>query len=131
MSPRKNKPSDDSSQDSVKNIFERYEISKSDRRMLNRAVRSYIAGRARVSREFGKERVYSTSELQGMYPEYYSKFSKGKLKFSGDTASDIIEAYLKSKKLPINGKRWFQLARCVIVIGEDKVLKNHNRMCKT
>ena len=131
MSPRKNKPSDDSSQDSVKNIFERYEISKSDRRMLNRAVRSYIAGRARVSREFGKERDYSTSELQGMYPEYYSKFSKGKLKFSGDTASDIIEAYLKSKKLPINGKRWFQLARCVIVIGEDKVLKNHNRMCKT
>ena len=131
MSPRKNKPSDESSQDSVKNIFERYEISKSDRRMLNRAVRSYIAGRARVSREFGKERVYSTSELQGMYPEYYSKFSKGKLKFSGDTASDIIEAYLKSKKLPINGKRWFQLARCVIVIGEDKVLKNHNRMCKT
>lgn len=131
MSPRKNKPSDESSQDSVKNIFERYKISKSDRRMLNRAVKSYIAGRARVSREFGKERVYSTSELQGMYPEYYSKFSKGKLKFSGDTASDIIEAYLKSKKLPINGKRWFQLARCVIVIGEDKVLKNHNRMCKT
>jgi|6_EtaG_2_1085325.scaffolds.fasta_scaffold34564_2 hypothetical protein len=131
MSPRKNRPSDGSSQDSVKNIFERYEISKSDRRMLNRAVKSYIAGRARVSREFGKERVYSTSELQRMYPEYYSKFSKGKLKFSGDTASDIIEKHLKSKKIPINDKRWFELARCVIVIGEDKVLKNHNRMCKT
>ena len=122
MSPRKNRPSDDSSQDSVKNIFERYKISKADRRMINRAVKSYLAGRARVTREPGKERTYSSYELQKLYPEYYSRFSEGKLKFSGDTASDIIGTYLESKKIPVNGKRWFELARCVIVIGEDKVL---------
>ena len=122
MSPRKNRPSDDSSQDSVKNIFDRYKISKADRRMINRAVKSYLAGRARVTREPGKERTYSSYELQKLYPEYYSRFSEGKLKFSGDTASDIIGTYLESKKIPVNGKRWFELARCVIVIGEDKVL---------
>ena len=134
MSPRKNRPSDGSSQDSVKNIFERYEISKADRRMINHAVKSYMAGRARVTREPGKgnsERTYSTDELQRLYPEYYTKFSEGKLKFFGDTASDIIEKYLKSKKIPVNDKRWFELARCVIVIGEDKVLKFQNRVGKT
>ena len=131
MSPRKNRPSDGSSQDSVKNIFERYEISKADRRMINHAVKSYLAGRARVTREPGKERTYSTDELHRLYPEYYTKFSEGKLKFFGDTASDIIEKYLKSKKIPINDKRWFELARCVIVIGEDKVLKFQNRVGKT
>ena len=132
MSPRKNRPSDDSSQDSVKNIFDRYEISTDDRQMIDCAVKSYLAGRARVTRGKGNiKRAYSSYELQKLYPEYYSRFSKGKLKFSGDTASDIIEAYLKSKKIPIDGKRWFELARCIIVIGEDKVLKNHNRMCKT
>ena len=90
--------------------------------MINRAVKSYLAGRARVTREPGKERTYSSYELQKLYPEYYSRFSEGKLKFSGDTASDIIGTYLESKKIPVNGKRWFELARCVIVIGEDKVL---------
>ena len=126
MSPRKNRPSDDTSQDSIKNIFDRYGISKSDRRMLNRAVRSYIAGRARVtreSREIGTERTYSMEELQKLYPEYYTKFSRGKLKFSGKTASDIIEAHLKYRKLPTDSKRWFELSRCVIVMGEYRVLR--------
>jgi|TARA_R110000824_G_scaffold297740_1_gene485968 hypothetical protein len=131
MSPRKNRPSDRTSQDSVKNIFERYEISKDDKHMIDCAVKSYMAGRARVTREPGKERTYSTDELQRLYPEYYTKFSKGKLKFFGDTASDVIEKYLKSKEIPINDKRWFELARCVIVIGEDKVLKFQNRVGKT
>ena len=103
MSPRKNRPSDRTSQDSVKNIFERYEISKDDKHMIDCAVKSYMAGRARVTREPGKERTYSTDELQRLYPEYYTKFSK----------------------------RWFELARCVIVIGEDKVLKFQNRVGKT
>jgi len=125
MSPRTSNPSDGNSQDSVKNIFERYKISEADRRVINRAVKSYMAGRARVTRrpgETGSERTYSTDELQRLYPEYYTKFSEGKLKFFGDTAYDIIEKYLESKEIPVNDKRWFELARCVIVIGEDKVL---------
>ena len=54
------------------------------------------------------------------YPNHFRGHGKNKLKSKGKVPSDILDAYCKKKKMPLDCKRWYELARCVIAIGEKK-----------
>jgi hypothetical protein len=104
--------------DTHDNVFPKFKITEEEKKVIRKAVKSYKINKFKnqVIRE-GKERWSSKRYLE-KYPDYFQEHGKNKLRSKGKSPGEILDDYFVKIGKPTNCKRWYNLARCVIAIGE-------------
>jgi len=107
--------------DTYKNVLSKFNITKKEKRVIRKAVKAYKIHKFKnqVIREGGQK--WSSKRYLEKYPDYFEKHGKNKLRAKGKTPGDILDDYFIRIKKPTDYKRWYNLARCVIAIGEYEV----------
>ena len=106
--------------DTFKNVLPKYKITRAEKRVINKAVKAYQIHLLKniILREEDSE--WTVDEYLERYPDHFKKHSPNKLRFIGESPADILDAYFISKGESTWCPRWFNLARCVMAIGEHK-----------
>ena len=112
--------------DTPENVMPKFKITEEEERVVREAITSYSIHRLknRVVRESGAKYLDGDESSVGryleLYPEYFESHGKNKLRVKGKSPADILNDYFISKGEPTDCKRWYNLARCVIAIGEHE-----------
>jgi|TARA_R110000824_G_scaffold53357_1_gene147781 hypothetical protein len=104
--------------DTHDNVFIKFNVTPEEQRVVRKAARAYKVHRFKNRIIRDGARKWSAEETLKKYPDYFEEFGNNKLRAKGKVPSDILDKYFKKKKLPRNCKRWYELARCVMAIGE-------------
>jgi len=106
--------------DTQDNVFIKFNVTPEEQRVVRKAAKAYKVHqfKNRIIRDGSKP--WSSEQYLEKYPNHFRGHGKNKLKSKGKVPSDILDAYCKKKKMPLDCKRWYELARCVIAIGENK-----------
>tara|TARA_R110000824_G_scaffold274513_1_gene463204 strand:+ start:3610 stop:3972 length:363 start_codon:yes stop_codon:yes gene_type:complete len=104
--------------DTFENVFPKYRITPEEEIVINKAAEAYQIHKFKNRILRDKDEKWSSEDYLAAYPDYFERHSKNKLRAKGKTPSDIIDDYFIEKGESTNNKRWYNLARSVIAIGE-------------
>ena len=107
--------------DTHENVFPKFNITAKEKKVIYKAVKAYRIHefKNRIIRETGQK--WSSDRYLERYPGYFEKHGNNKLRSKGQSPSDILDEYFISIGEPTDCKRWYNLARCVIVLVEHEV----------
>jgi len=104
--------------DTFENVLPKYKITPEEELVINKAVVAYQIHKFKNRIVRDRNEKWSSEDYLEAYPEYFERHGENKLRSKGKTASDIIDDHFIEKGESTNTRRWFNLARCVIAIGE-------------
>jgi len=107
-------------EDTHENVFPKFQVTPEEQRVVRKAAKAYKVHRFKNRIIRDGARKWSAEETLKKYPDYFEKFSDSKLRAKGKIPSEILDNYFRKKKLPTDCKRWYELARCVMAIGEHQ-----------
>ena len=113
--------------DTHENVLLKFNITDEEERVIRKAIESYRVHRLknRVVRgtpgsKYSSDKRSIQKYLE-LYPDYLEPYGKNKLQVKGKSPADILDDYFISRGESTYCKRWYNLARCVIAIGEHEV----------
>jgi len=104
--------------DTFENVLPKYRITPEEEIVINQAAEAYQIHKFKNRILRDKDEKWSSEDYLAAYPDHFERHSKNKLRAKGKTPSDIIDDYFIEKGEDPSCRRWFNLARCVIAIGE-------------
>ena len=113
--------------DTYENVLEKFRITEEEESVIREAVESYRVHRFKnrvVRGTSGAKYSSDTALIQRyleLFPEHLELYGKNKLQVKGKSPADILDEYFISREEHTDCKRWYNLARCVIAIGEHEV----------
>lgn len=113
--------------DTHENVLIKFGITDDEERVIRQAVKPYSVLRLKnrvVRGPSGSKYASTESSVRRyleLYPEHFQMYGESKLQVTGKSPADILDDYFISRGEPTDCARWFNMARCIIAIGEHEV----------
>ena len=110
------------------NVLIKFAVTPEEERVVRNAIKAYRVHslKNRVIHQSGKKYARDGQSVHTYleeYPEYFELHGEDKLRIKGASPADILDEYFVERGESTDCERWYNLARCVIAIGEHEALQ--------